>query len=80
MRFSQSCQIFLCTSNQNGENLPKKAIQITKNAIKILTGNEMHQNFPSRSLQKYTQIGIFGMKINHLATLVFPHILLKTMK
>jgi hypothetical protein len=35
-------------------------------AIKIPNGHEIHQ---SQDLQKYTQIVIFVMKINHLATL-----------
>jgi hypothetical protein len=29
----------------------------------------MYQNFPFQGPPKYTQIGIFGLKINHLATL-----------
>jgi hypothetical protein len=28
-----------------------------------------HQHVPFQGTPKYTQIGIFGMKINHLATL-----------
>jgi hypothetical protein len=29
----------------------------------------MYQHFPFQGAPKYTQIGIFGLKINHLATL-----------
>jgi hypothetical protein len=30
----------------------------------------MYQNLPSQEPPKFTQIGMFGLKINHLATLV----------
>jgi hypothetical protein len=31
--------------------------------------HKIYQHFPILGLQKFTQIGIFGLKINHLATL-----------
>jgi hypothetical protein len=47
--------------------------KIGKNILKwpqkIPNGLEINQTFPSQGLQKYTHIGIFGMKIFHLATL-----------
>jgi hypothetical protein len=38
-------------------------------ALKLLDDLEIHQNFPSPGIRKYTKIGIFGMKVYHLATL-----------
>jgi hypothetical protein len=38
--------------------------------IKKTIGNEIHQKLPSQGLPKYTQIGSFGFKIYHLATLI----------
>jgi hypothetical protein len=35
----------------------------------ILHGHKICQQFPFQGPPKYTQIGIFGSKINHLATL-----------
>jgi hypothetical protein len=32
----------------------------------------MNQHFPFQGPPKFTNIGIFGLKINHLATLVRP--------
>jgi hypothetical protein len=42
----------------------------TAKAIKIPNSHEIYQKFAFQLLQKYTKIGIFGMKINHLATLL----------
>jgi hypothetical protein len=36
----------------------------------ITNGQRIHQPFPFQGPQKFTQIGIFGLKIYHLATLV----------
>jgi hypothetical protein len=33
--------------------------------------HEIHQHIPLQDLPKFTQIWIFGLKINHLATLIF---------
>jgi hypothetical protein len=35
-----------------------------------LNGHKMYQRFPLQDPPKFTQIGIFGLKTNHLATLV----------
>jgi hypothetical protein len=32
-------------------------------------GHKIYQHFPFKGPTKYTQIGILGLKINHLATL-----------
>jgi hypothetical protein len=38
----------------------------------IETVSEIYQNIPFYGVQKFTQIGMFGMKIYHLATLFWP--------
>jgi hypothetical protein len=40
-------------------------------AVNIPNGHKIHQHFPFQDSPKYSQIGIFGMKINHLATLKY---------
>jgi hypothetical protein len=44
---------------------------IVSNGHKIgtLYGHKTNQHFPIQGPPKFTQIGIFGLKINHLATL-----------
>jgi hypothetical protein len=37
-------------------------------AVKGPNGHEIYQHFPLQDLPKFTQIGIFGLKTNHLAT------------
>jgi hypothetical protein len=39
-------------------------------AVYILNGHKIYQHFPFQGPPKFTKIGIFGLKINHLATLV----------
>jgi hypothetical protein len=51
------------TENQNC----KKRYQ---NGNKIPNDHELHQDFPCQGPPKYSQIGIFGLKIYHLATLL----------
>jgi hypothetical protein len=72
----QGCQIFLDTKHQNGENyttLPlnyQMAINMPKSRnIPSPKGQIICQPFPIKGTQKFTQIGIFGLKIYHLATL-----------
>jgi hypothetical protein len=36
-------------------------------------GCKKYQHLPLQDLQKFTQIGIFGLKIYHLATLISLH-------
>jgi hypothetical protein len=33
-------------------------------------GHKIYQHFPFRGTPKCTQIGLFGLKVNHLATLI----------
>jgi hypothetical protein len=55
-----------------------KIYQITTKYIKFPqnipkgrpNGHEIYQHLPLKDPSKFNQIGIFGMKINHLATLV----------
>jgi hypothetical protein len=42
---------------------------IAKLQLKYQNAHEIHIKFPSHGLQKYPEIGIFGIRINHLATL-----------
>jgi hypothetical protein len=74
---TQGCQIFLGTIYQSGKNTPND-YKITKwpqnipNGRKILQMTKIYQNnFHSKVLQKFIQIGIFGLKRNHLATLMW---------
>jgi hypothetical protein len=39
-------------------------------AVKRPNGNKIYHHFPLQDLQKFTQIGIFGLKTNYLTTLV----------
>jgi hypothetical protein len=39
-------------------------------AKNIPNGHKIYQDFPFQGPPKFTQIGIFGMKRNHLATLL----------
>jgi hypothetical protein len=49
----------------------KMAGKYTKWLENIPNGHKIYQHFPLQDTPKYTQIGIFGLKINHLVTLVF---------
>jgi hypothetical protein len=42
----------------------------TKWPENIPNGHKISQHFPLQDPPKFTQIGIFGLKIKHLATLV----------
>jgi hypothetical protein len=44
-------------------------INYTKRPNIIPNGRNIYQHFPLQGPSKYTQIDIFGLKINHLATL-----------
>jgi hypothetical protein len=43
--------------------------KIYQMAVKCFNGHKIYQHFAFRDPQKYTQIGIFGLKIYDLATL-----------
>jgi hypothetical protein len=69
------CQIFLGTKYQNRKNRPKRentyqmAITSTKWPQNIPNGHIICQHLPLQNPTKFTQIGIFGVKIYHLAAL-----------
>jgi hypothetical protein len=71
----QGCQIFIDTIYQIRGKYTKepKNFQISnKNAkisLKITFGHKIYQLFPFLGPPKFTQIGIFGWLIYHLATL-----------
>jgi hypothetical protein len=76
----QGCQIFLGKHTKNGENINQMTIKCTKWTQNIPNYRKIDQmvitctNIFLCKLQKepkFTQIVIFGLKINHLATL-FP--------
>jgi hypothetical protein len=51
------------------QNIPN-GHEIHKNDVSIPNGHEILQHFSFQGTPKFTQLGIFGMKIYHLATLV----------
>jgi hypothetical protein len=74
----QGCQIFLGATCQKGKNKPKtikhKTYQMArKYTFKTIknrpTGLKIYPHLPLQDPLKFTQIDIFGFKINHLATL-----------
>jgi hypothetical protein len=71
--FWQGCQIFLVQTYQNGKSIPNyHKLHISNGHILILpNGCKIYPHFPFQCPPKYTQIGIFGLKTNHLATLLF---------
>jgi hypothetical protein len=52
----------------NDHKLYLTAINYTKWPFNIPNCHKIYQHFPFRGPQKFTQIGSFGTKINHLAT------------
>jgi hypothetical protein len=71
----QGCQILLDTIYQKGGNIPndhklyQTSINYTKWPNNILNGHKIYRHFPYEGTPNFTKIGIFGLKINHLATL-----------
>jgi hypothetical protein len=46
-------------------------IKYTQWSSTIPNDQNMYEHFPFKGPPKYTQIGIFGLKRNHLATLIW---------
>jgi hypothetical protein len=73
----QGCQIFLGPKYQKGENIPNyqkytKWPQDNSNDCKIdQMGIKYTKIVHSKTLQNLSKLGFFGLKTNHLATLVF---------
>jgi hypothetical protein len=74
MTVKQGCQIFLATTYQNGENIPNehKIYQMSTRCAKWplhrLNDHKLDKYLPLQDPPKFTQIVIFGLKTNHLAT------------
>jgi hypothetical protein len=56
-----------------GKNIPNYHT-LYQTSIKYTNGHKIYQHFLFQGPPKFTQIGIFGLKINHLATLLEPKI------
>jgi hypothetical protein len=75
---SRGCQIFLGTTYQKGKNVPnghkiyQMAIKYLKWTLNVRNGHKIYQHCPFPRSQTFTLIGIFVMKIYHLATLASP--------
>jgi hypothetical protein len=71
----QGCQIFLGEYYPNRKNVPNEhkmyqmVIKYPKCLLNIPNGHKIYQHFPIYGPPKFTQIRIFGLKRNHLATL-----------
>jgi predicted secreted protein len=54
---------------QNNHKIFKMATKYTKWQLNRPKGHKIYQHLPLQDPPKFTQIGIFGLKIWHLATL-----------
>jgi hypothetical protein len=54
---------------QNKHKMYQMAIKYIKWPQTTPNGHKIYQQFPFKDLTKYTQIGTFGLKVNHLETL-----------
>jgi hypothetical protein len=59
----------IAAKSPNGHKLYQMAIKCTKWPKHISNGHILYQPFPFQGPPKFTQIGIFGLKIYRLATL-----------
>jgi hypothetical protein len=66
-------RFFLTQCTKTGESIPNGQwplnYQMYKIAVHIPKGQRKYQPFPLQGPQKFTEIGIFSLKIYHLATL-----------
>jgi hypothetical protein len=65
----QGCQFFLDPNIPKTGNIYPMTTNYTKRPSNIPNGHKIYQHFPFQGPPKFTQTGIFGLKINHLATL-----------
>jgi hypothetical protein len=71
----QGCQIFLDAWYQNRKNVQiehnmyRMVTKSPKTQLNIPNGHKMYQHYPIWGPENFSQIGIFGLKTNHLATL-----------
>jgi hypothetical protein len=67
----------LVHDTKTGKNVPndhkpcQKAVNYTKWPYVIPNGHKIYQHFPIEGPPKFTKIGIFGLKTNHLAILTY---------
>jgi hypothetical protein len=73
----QDCQIFLAPKYQNGEKYTKLPQNVPNDHKMFPKGRKIDQMvikytkiFHSKTLQNFNQFGNFGLKTNHLATLI----------
>jgi hypothetical protein len=66
---SGAARFFLAKHTKGPCNIPNDR-KIYQMAVNIPNSHKIYQYVPCRGPPKFTQIGIFGMKIYHLATLV----------
>jgi hypothetical protein len=63
----KGCQIFICTTYQNRERYTQTGKNITKREYIYIPHcrkiDQMANIFHGRTLAKFTQIGIFGLKV-----------------
>jgi hypothetical protein len=70
-------RFFLVQNTKTGKNIPNdhkihipNGHKIFPMAVKRPNGHKTYQDYPLQDPPKFTQIWIFGLKTNHLATLV----------
>jgi hypothetical protein len=72
---SRVARFFLIQTYQIGKNITndhklyQMALNYTKWPYNIPNGHKIYPHLPFKGPPKFTQIGIFGLKTNHLATL-----------
>jgi hypothetical protein len=66
----QGCQIFLGSKYQNGKKCTKlQSLNYNKRPYNGPSVHKIYQHLPLLDPPKFTQIGVSGLKTNHLATL-----------
>jgi hypothetical protein len=65
----QDCQIFVSPNIPKQEKYTKIPQTIPKRPFIIPNDRKVYQHLPFQGPPKFTQIGIFGLKINRLANL-----------
>jgi hypothetical protein len=60
---------FSLSKHTNQEKMYQMTTTFTKRPQNTPNSRKIYQHFPYKGPPKYTQIGIFGTKTNHLATM-----------
>jgi hypothetical protein len=66
---NQACLNFSRFNNPKREKIHQITIKYTKWPQNIPNGHKIYRHLPLQDTPRFTQIGIFGLKIRHLATL-----------